>query len=235
MQATYSSTGWSVSTNTKPSWGVASDKKATKKSNLAPSGLIQAATICLMTLFPNFTSSSVQTPAIETTFQRNQPVLARFSNAKKVSNDSSVVENKTIAEQVQLLKDAFGLNTSDIAKLMNVSRPTVYSWMKGTVPAQEETMLQLQRLSDTAMIFKLQNIVRPDTLMRRPIFEGRTAFDLLQENKVLSSEQISAMKSIDSREHAIRLDVDKGRNKQFRDARAVVDDVIDPISVIIYE
>ena len=118
---------------------------------------------------------------------------------------------------------------------MNVSRPTVYSWMKGTVPAQEETMVQLQRLSDTANIFKLQNIVRPDTLMRRPIFEGRTAFDLLQVNSVLSSEQISAMKSIDSREHAVRLDVDKGRNRQFRDARAVIDDVIDPISVITYE
>ncbi len=56
--------------------------------------------------------------------------------SKDTSSKQEVVESEilTFTEQIKLIKDSFGLNMSAMAELLNVSRPTVYAWMKGETP-----------------------------------------------------------------------------------------------------
>ena len=169
MQTAYSVTSPS-SNYQRPVWGLATDRTANANPIItASSGILPTAAACVMMMFTNITGSS---PSTETSYNRNTQVLSRYSSVRKTDDVDDVLvvarvaEVETIAEQVSSLKTAFGLNTSDIAKLMNVSRPTIYSWMKGTVPTAE-AMIQLQHLSDSGKVFKAQNITRPDILINR--------------------------------------------------------------------
>ena len=62
---------------------------------------------------------------------RSRTGLARHSGeTEEHANHRKEAETRTIAEQLRDARKAFGLNTSDLAALLGVSRPTlIHGWM----------------------------------------------------------------------------------------------------------
>ena len=135
---------------------------------------------------------------------RNRANLMRHSvGSKEQAHKSEKVETRTIAEQLCNIRKAFGLNASDLAVLLGVSRPTLYTWLDGQEPRTEATV---RILGHTKMAdeFASLGLRRPDNLVKRPLFEeGASIFSLLLQGKEIRS-RFEVLLSIDEKEAASR-------------------------------
>lgn len=110
---------------------------------------------------------------------------------------------KSPIEHIAFIRDIFSLNTSDLAAILNVSRPTIYAWLDGQEPKPEK-IPYIQKLSLGAQRMKALNIIRIDSLVRRPIFNGSSFIDKLKNEeditpyleilKKLSDKEVNARK-----------------------------------------
>jgi len=107
------------------------------------------------------------------------------------------------SEQIRFIRETLSLNMSQIAELMEVTRPTAYRWLDGKESDRGETAGKIMRLAEKAKNIKDKNIPRVDLLIKRPLFDGKSFFDLLKENKDTSRE-LDEMKSIGEREEKTR-------------------------------
>ena len=107
------------------------------------------------------------------------------------------------AEQIRLIRETLSLNMSQMAELMEVTRPTAYRWLDGKESDRGETAGKIKSLAVETKKIKDMNIPRVDLLLKRPLFEGKSLFDLLIENKDISHE-LEELKSIGDREEETR-------------------------------
>ena len=82
------------------------------------------------------------------------------------------------AQHAQNIRDKFGLNMSDLALLLHVSRPTVYAWLKGQSP-QADAFERLSNLSTAADRFAELGISRPETVVKARLSETTPLLELL--------------------------------------------------------
>ena len=144
------------------------------------------------------------------------------------SSASRAIDKYSPAEHVANIRDVFGLNMSDLASLLGVTRPTAYAWLEGQEPKAEATK-RIQQLSCTADEIKKMNLSRLDKLVHRPILDGRSLFDLLKSDEEPLTA-IVALKSLAAKEAQIRREP-KGSGKRLRS----LGDVLGESSVAIYE
>jgi hypothetical protein len=85
---------------------------------------------------------------------------------------------KSPADQLRFIRDALAVTMSDLACLLKVSRPTVYSWLAGDEP-REESYAEICRLMRVAKEVDSYQIQRLDRLIKRPMFEGMSLLDKL--------------------------------------------------------
>jgi len=96
------------------------------------------------------------------------------------------------SEVLHILQDRFGLGVSQLAEVAQVSRPTIYGWLKSTaVPRNDE---KAHRLDALLAIARLCNRGEVDSkiigrLLRRNTSLGFSMLDLLLEDK-LDSEKV---------------------------------------------
>ena len=146
---------------------------------------------------------------------RNRANLIRHSvGSNDHANKSEEAETRTITEQLLDIRKAFGLNTSDLASLLGVSRPTLYTWLDGQEPRPDAT-IRIIRLIKVADEFANIGLRRPDNLVKRPLFEnGDSLFSLLQQGKDIRS-RFEVLRSIDEKEAASRRKV-RGSGQSLR-------------------
>ena len=92
------------------------------------------------------------------------------------------IDTRSPAEHVALIRDTFGLNMSDLACVLGVTRPTVYAWLAGQEP-KPETLTHIRRISRTAEEVKGLKIPRVENLIHRPILGGYSLLDKLKANE----------------------------------------------------
>lgn len=109
-----------------------------------------------------------------------------------------------IPEQLMLIKESFGLNMSAMAELLNVSRPTIYSWIKGEPPKSEEHISHTSFLADIAEKYSALNLERPDNFIKRPLFEGDSLFSLLKSDRNIDEGVYTLIKDLDLKESKTR-------------------------------
>lgn len=145
--------------------------------------------------------------------------------SKDTSSKQEVVESEilTFTEQIKLIKDSFGLNMSAMAELLNVSRPTVYAWMKGETPKLEEHITHVMHVVKQAKIYESLNLDRPDNFIKRPMLNGESLFSLLKQERTISELDYALIKELDSKESQIRA-VGLKKN-EFRTFEDVLDDL----------
>lgn len=158
---------------------------------------------------------------------REPQVVSIYStlNSKDVPLLQEVVESETLAfnEQVKLIKDSFGLNMSVMAELLNVSRPTVYAWIKGEPPKLEEHINHVMYIVRQAKIYEALNLDRPDNFIKRPIFNEESLFSLLKQERIISESDYALIKDLDSKESQTRA-IGLKKN-EFRTSEGVLDDL----------
>ncbi len=137
--------------------------------------------------------------------RRNRASLIHHSVGNKDrATKSEEVESRTLTEQLRDIRKAFGLNASDLATLIGVSRPTLYTWLDGQAPKSAEAVEHIFSLSKVADDFASLGLRRPDNLVKRPMFEnGASLFGLLQQGKDIHN-RFEALRTLDEKEATSR-------------------------------
>lgn len=104
--------------------------------------------------------------------------------------------------QLEFIRQTLGLNVSDLASALGVSRPTVYAWLEGDEPSPENYK-QIARLKRVADEVDRLAIPRFEKLLKRPIFDGLSFLDKLKESEDPTSF-LRPLKQLADKEHATR-------------------------------
>lgn len=123
------------------------------------------------------------------------------------------VDMRSPAEQVAFIREIFALNMSDLAIVLNVTRPTIYAWLDGQEP-KPEMLNQIRQISQVADRLQSLNMPRTDTLVRRPIFDGRSLLDKLKAGEDIS-DYLPILKNLANKEEQAR-NLSKGSYKNTR-------------------
>jgi len=158
------------------------------------------------------------------------PIHVEHSMAKQADTQSAVGSSATLspAEHVANIRDVFAINMSDLASVLEVTRPTVYAWLAGQEP-KGEAVIRIQKLSRVADQFNRANIIRLDKLVHRPILNGRSLLDILKTDEDPVAD-LATLKAIADKEAQTRREP-KGSGKNLRS----LDDVLSESSIAVYE
>ncbi|ARG15464.1 TPA: XRE family transcriptional regulator [Acinetobacter nosocomialis] len=110
----------------------------------------------------------------------------------------------SISEQVKIIKDSFGLNMSAMAELLNISRPTIYAWIRGEPPKTQDNISHISFVEKQALLYRDLHLDRPDNFIKRPIFDGESLFSLLREEKQINDYMYTLIKDLDTKESQTR-------------------------------
>jgi len=130
------------------------------------------------------------------------------------------------AAQVSEIRDVYGLNMSELANILGVTRPTVYAWLNGQEP-KPESLVHIKRLSSATHQIKELNVVRLEKLIRRPIFEGKSLLDKIKSNEDIF-EALATLRMIAQNEMASRFK-QKGSGKSKRSVEETIADLSTPV------
>ncbi|MDC4061124.1 hypothetical protein, partial [Acinetobacter baumannii] len=123
-------------------------------------------------------------------------------------NDEAETDKKinylSISEQVEIIKNSFGLNMSAMAELLNISRPTIYAWLKGEPPKTQDNISHISFIVKHALSYRDLNLDRPDNFIKRPIFDSESLFSLLREEKQITESMYTLIKDLDTKESQTR-------------------------------
>ena len=134
-------------------------------------------------------------------------------------------ETRSPADQVSSIRATYGLNMSELANLLGVTRPTAYAWLNGQEP-KADSIIHIHRLSSAIRDIEELNIPRIDRLIRRPIFEGRSLIDKIKANENIF-ESLATIKALAEKEAKARL-TQKGSGRSNRSIDEVGSDVSSP-------
>lgn len=136
--------------------------------------------------------------------QQAPPLVAAFPRGERDRDgEADQPQALAVSEQLEAVKSGLRLTTSDLAVLLGVSRPTIYNWAKGGEPSGD-ALVQLQFLADEAEKIEALGLARPNVLLKRPIFEGKSALDILQSRITLSPMHLRALAILDEKESTSR-------------------------------
>jgi DNA-binding XRE family transcriptional regulator len=141
----------------------------------------------------------VSTQGIKVLISRNRINMIESSEVS-IKN----IDTRTISEKLITIRSSFGLNTSDLANIFDVSRPTIYAWLDNNQEPKPETTSKLYNLVRLADEFKSLGLSRPDSLVKRPIFDGYSLLDkLINGNNII--DFFEQLKIIDQKEYSARM------------------------------
>ena len=120
---------------------------------------------------------------------------------------------RTTADLVRRIRDAFGLNMTELATILDVSRPTVYAWLNGQEP-QPEAVARILRLSRAADRFSALGVETAISYVRQPMFEGASLLELLKSDADISSAT-AQISELAKRSEAVR-HAPKGSGRRLR-------------------
>lgn len=153
--------------------------------------------------------------------------VQRYTPEIHIEKRVSKLDTRSPAEHMALIRDIFSLNTSDLAAILNISRPTVYAWLDGQEPKPEK-LPYIQQLSRAAEKMKALNIIRIDTLVRRPIFDGNSLLDKLKNGEDITP-YLETIKKLSDKESDARY-IQKGlKNKNLRSFSEVANSYSTPL------
>lgn len=178
-------------------------------------GRMGTATVMLCATLGSGAMPGLTQDGLREALPRNGAQLVRSSvDAAEFAQANEIAEKRTVGEQLREIRQAFGLNATDMSVLFGISRPTVYAWMDGQEPRPDAAsrILALIKLADEFAALGLQ---RADTLVKRPLFENsQSLFDLLQQG-VDVRMHFDTLRALDDKEAASRAKV-KGSGEPAR-------------------
>ncbi|MBI2779068.1 MAG: hypothetical protein HYX62_04700 [Gammaproteobacteria bacterium] len=178
-----------------------------KDSFHLPPGILRGigtATVMLCATWSSGAMHGLTPDGLREALSRNRAQLVRSSvDPEELVQANQRAESRTVGEQLREIRQAFGLNATDMSLLFGIARPTVYAWMDGQEPRPDAAsrILALVKLADE---FAALGLRRPDTLVKRPLFENsQSLFDLLQQG-IDVRMHFDTLRALDAKEAASR-------------------------------
>lgn len=127
------------------------------------------------------------------------PTMALFSTALETPSRAPKENAETAAELVARIRAHLSLNTTDLAKVLGVERPTIYGWIKAEHSPQHDHRNRLRRLGALAA-FWTEHCKEPlGDLKNAFVEQDRTVLDLLRESEANYSKVQSVFTELASR------------------------------------
>lgn len=146
----------------------------------------------------------------------------------EITIESSVakIDTRSPAEHVAFIREAFALSTSDLAAVLNVTRPTIYAWLEGQEP-KPEALCHIQKIAQVAVKLQSLQIARIETLVNRPIFDGHSILDKLKANED-TAPYFTILKKLADKEETAR-QTQKGFGKSIHSISDATSDYSTPL------
>jgi transcriptional regulator with XRE-family HTH domain len=84
------------------------------------------------------------------------------------------------AEHLAQIRNVLRPSITDLAKALGVSRQAIYDWQDGR-PIAPENVARLQDIARAADLFAREGLEATAHVMRRPITDGKSFFDIVRE------------------------------------------------------
>jgi DNA-binding transcriptional regulator YiaG len=116
-------------------------------------------------------------------------VAADLNKAYREPRRISPPRAPELRQSVELAKSRrrLGVNMSDFALLLGVSRPTAYAWVEGKQNPQPEKFRAIDRVNALAEAIEAEPIPRFDLWIKRPVLDGQSLLE-----RFLAGEDINA-------------------------------------------
>ena len=91
------------------------------------------------------------------------------------------------------LRESLGLSITDLARVFEVSRPTIYAWMKGETEPRPDLWPRLREMEQLASRAQRYSLSRAARLVRRPVLDGTSLLERLQAGREIGEEHLQAL------------------------------------------
>jgi transcriptional regulator with XRE-family HTH domain len=108
----------------------------------------------------------------------------------------------SVSEKIAQLKEFLSLSMSDISRLLEVKRPTVYQWLGGTTPRQNN-LKRLNALSDIAQTVERKTGRISRSNLNTVVDGSNTLLDLLDRNSLNKREFIGFVEKLASKDENV--------------------------------
>ncbi len=166
-----------------------------EKSLEAPKGVRPISKVALVGLGFMLGTGAIS-PAVPTPVTGLGPSALVFASASKARSRFALLD---VREQIVAIRSILGLNISELAGILGVQRPTIYSWQTGSAEPHAENGNRLRRTYELASRW---NRVCPEPIgewVRKPLDEsGLTLVSLLSEstpNEAVIAEAFKTLKT----------------------------------------
>lgn len=92
-------------------------------------------------------------------------------------------QKNRVAAALDSIQRAFGLSTSDLARVCDVDRRMIYQWRAGSKP-RESNLERIFLLERAAKSWVEDGFPVPGIRFREPLVDGRSIFDLLSDDSL---------------------------------------------------
>lgn len=142
--------------------------------------------------------------------------------------------NATVTDDVNYIFHVFNnISMIDFASLLGINRCSAHSYLEFSKCSNQSAKLNLERLVQIAQLFEQANIERLDSFMHREIVDGKTLFEIIQDNicnPIIDLDKvISIVKEISNKEAAIRKE-SKSCSNNLRSLEEIMSEHSTPIS-----
>lgn len=128
--------------------------------------------------------------------------LSRTGSMQAIEVPHPQVEEQNLSAQVRIIREVLRLSVSEFAEMLDISRPTVYSWEKGS-PANEKTAGRVRAVL-RALEPHLGILEKYSERLGRRAIEGSASFiDLIKSGRE-ANEAIELLTNVLHREDAQR-------------------------------
>jgi hypothetical protein len=87
-------------------------------------------------------------------------------------------------EGLPILQHYFSLNLSDLALVVRVSRPTIYSWLRNESSPQSHNVFRMRQLFGLVKLWSSLSRKPLGSYLKSPVVEGQSVFDLLSQDQI---------------------------------------------------
>lgn len=106
---------------------------------------------------------------------------------------------RSVRRMIELIKETFSLTKSSLARVLGVTRPTVYAWLNLDETAMDPTNRQrIDSIYELALEWKRKNIRPMGSLVMVPLRGGKSFVDLISADALDHDQIVDAMNSIAS-------------------------------------
>lgn len=102
------------------------------------------------------------------------------------------------------LRDSLGLSVTDLAKAFEVSRPTIYAWMKGETEPRPELWPRLEEMAQLASRAEYYSLPRASRLVRRPLLDGSSLLERPQAGQEIQEGHLQRLADVARNEESQR-------------------------------